>query len=64
MPRNKIFPYNPKLKQFARELRKNSTLFEVLLRRQIKGQALGYEFYRLVPFDQFIVDFYCHELMG
>ena len=63
MPRNKILPYNPKLKQLARELRKNSTLSEVLLWRQIKGKALGYEFHRQVPIDPFIVDFYCHELM-
>jgi len=24
---------------------------------------LGYEFHRQVPIDEFIVDFYCHELM-
>ncbi len=63
MTRNKIIPYNRKLKQLARELRKNSTLAEVLLWQQIKGKALGYEFHRQVPIDQFIVDFYCHELM-
>ncbi len=63
MPRNTIIPYNPKLKQFARDLRNNSTLSEVLLWRQIKGQKLGYEFHRQVPIDEFIVDFYCHELM-
>ncbi|MHC4269306.1 MAG: endonuclease domain-containing protein [Planctomycetota bacterium] len=63
MPRNIIIPYNPKLKQLARDLRNNSTLSEVLLWRQIKGQKLGYEFHRQVPIDEFIVDFYCHELM-
>jgi very-short-patch-repair endonuclease len=62
MPRNTIIPYNPKLKQFARDLRNNSTLSEILLWRQIKGQALKYEFHRQVPIDEFIVDFYCHEL--
>jgi len=62
MPRNKIIPYNPKLKQHARYLRKNSTLAEVLLWQQIKGSSLGFEFHRQVPIDQFIVDFYCHEL--
>ena len=62
MPRNTIIPYNPKLKQFARDLRNNSTLSEVLLWRQIKGQTLKYEFHRQVPIDEFIVDFYCHEL--
>ena len=63
MPRNKIIPYNPKLKVFARQLRKNSTLSEVLLWQEIKGKALGYECHRQVPIDEFIVDFFCHELM-
>ena len=43
-------------------MRNNSTLSEVLLWRQIKGRKLEYEFHRQVPIDQFIVDFYCHEL--
>ncbi|MBC8550212.1 MAG: DUF559 domain-containing protein [Candidatus Brocadiales bacterium] len=63
MPRNTIIPYYPKLKQFARDLRNNSTLSEVLLWRQIKGQTLKYEFHRQVPIEEFIVVFYCHELM-
>ena len=44
-------------------MRNNSTLSEVLLWQQIKGKEIGYEFHRQVPIDQFIVDFYCHELM-
>ena len=59
---NKIIPYNPVLKKRARELRNNSTLSEVLLWQKIKGKTLGVEFHRQVPIDQFIVDFYCHEL--
>jgi very-short-patch-repair endonuclease len=58
----KIIPYNPKLKEFARKLRKNSTLSEILLWKKIKNKAFGVEFHRQVPLDQFIVDFYCHEL--
>jgi very-short-patch-repair endonuclease len=61
--KNKILPYNPKLKALARELRKNSTLAEVLLWIQIKNKAMGVEFHRQVPIDNYIVDFYCHELM-
>ncbi|MDZ7808213.1 MAG: DUF559 domain-containing protein [Gracilimonas sp.] len=60
---NKILPYNRKLKYLARELRKNSTLSEVLLWEQIKGKALGVEFHRQVPILDYIVDFYCHEIM-
>ena len=63
MPQNIIISYNPELKQFARGLRNNSTLSEVLLWQQIKGKTIDYEFHRQVPIDQFIVDFYCHELM-
>ena len=61
--KNKIIPYNPKLKEFARELRKNSTLSEVLLWQKIKNKALGVQFHRQVPMLEYIVDSYCHELM-
>ena len=61
--KNKIIPYNPKLKEYARELRKNSTLSEVLLWKNIKNKALGVQFHRQVPMLEYIVDFYCHELM-
>jgi very-short-patch-repair endonuclease len=60
---NKILPYNRKLKHLARQLRKNSTLSEVLLWEQIKGKALGVEFHRQLPILNYIVDFYCHEIM-
>jgi very-short-patch-repair endonuclease len=59
---NKLLSYNPKLKELARQLRKNSTLSEVILWQNIKGKAFGYEFHRQVPINEFIVDFYCHEL--
>ena len=61
--RNKIIPYNPKLKEYARQLRNNSTLSEVLLWQKIKNKALGVQFHRQVPLKEYIVDFYCHELM-
>ena len=60
---NKIIPYNPKLKELARDLRKNSTLSEVLLWNEIKNKSLGHEFHRQVPIDKFVVDFFCHELL-
>ena len=61
--RNFIIPYNPQLKERARELRKNPTLAEKKLWRALRRRQLGYEFHRQVPIDQFIVDFYCHELL-
>jgi very-short-patch-repair endonuclease len=58
------FRYNPKLKLLARELRKKSTLAEVLLWRCLrKGQRGGYDFHRQKPIDAYIVDFLAPELM-
>jgi hypothetical protein len=44
--KNKILPYNPKLKLLARQLRKQGILSEVLLWKQIKNKAFGVEFHR------------------
>jgi very-short-patch-repair endonuclease len=60
--KNKLIPYNPKLKTLARQLRQNSTLAEVLLWLKLKSKSYGYEFHRQLPIDEYIVDFYCHEL--
>ena len=60
--KNKIIPYNPELKQLAIQLRKNSTLPEVLLWQNIKQRAYGVQFHRQVPMLNYIVDFYCHEI--
>jgi len=49
--RKKIIPYEPYLKEYARELRNNSTLAEILLWTEIKGKVLGVEFHRQVPID-------------
>ena len=57
-----IIPYNPELREYAKELRNNSTLSEILLWKQIKNKALGVEFKRQVPMLEFIVDFYCQEI--
>ncbi len=62
--RYKIIPYNPKLKKYASELRNNSTFTEILIWNYLKKkQPLGYDFDRQKPIDNFIVDFYCKELM-
>ena len=63
MPRNRIVPYGRVLKKTARKLRKNATPAEIILWKRIRNkQILGYEFHRQVPVDNYIVDFYCHEL--
>ncbi len=59
----RIIPYNPNLKQLARDLRNNSTLGEIILWKKLKGkQFFGYDFHRQKPLLEFIVDFYCAEL--
>ncbi|MCH8018738.1 endonuclease domain-containing protein [candidate division KSB1 bacterium] len=64
MKRKRIFQYNSKLKERARYLRNNSTLSEVSLWRHLKGkQMLGFDFDRQKPIDNYIVDFFCNELM-
>ena len=58
-------PYNPKLIEEARKNRKNQTQaekkmwFNILKNRQFAN----YKFLRQKPLDNFIVDFYCAELM-
>jgi very-short-patch-repair endonuclease len=61
--KRRIIPYNPKLKELARDLRNNSTLGEVILWKKLKGKQLyGYDFHRQKPLLEYIVDFYCAEL--
>jgi very-short-patch-repair endonuclease len=64
MAKNVIIPYHPKLWTFARYLRNNSTLSEILLWKQIKNKAFGVEFHRQVPMDEFIqvIRFDDHEV--
>ena len=61
--KRKIIPYNPELKELARDLRKNMTLSEVLLWNQLKQKnMMRYDFDRQRPIENYIVDFYCKEL--
>ncbi|KKQ80040.1 MAG: hypothetical protein UT02_C0017G0023 [Parcubacteria group bacterium GW2011_GWC2_38_7] len=56
-------PFNPKLKQRARELRKAGNLSEVLFWNQVKNnQFLKLDFDRQKIIGNYIVDFYCKEL--
>ena len=56
--------YNPKLRLLARELRKKSTLAEVLLWQCLsKDQRSGVDFHRQRSIDEYIVDFFAPALM-
>ncbi len=62
--KRKVIPYKPYLKELARQLRQNSTLSEVLLWDELKNkQLLGLDFDRQKPLGNYIVDFYCKDLM-
>jgi len=55
--------YDAKLKPLSKELRKKSTLAEILLWNQLKGsKMLGFGFLRQKPIEKYIVDFYCPKL--
>ena len=55
-------PYNPALKEKARELRKAGNLSEVLFWNAVKSKQLdGLDFDRQRVIGNYIVDFYCHE---
>jgi len=60
----KIIPYNKNLKNLARKLRKDMTFGEVLLWNELKDDKLwGFDFDRQRCIDNYIVDFYCKDLM-
>lgn len=59
-PQRLILPYNPKLKEKARELRKAGNLSEVLFWNAVKNkQLLEFDFDRQRVIGDYIVDFYC-----
>lgn len=64
MSRREIIPYDPKLKELSRRLRKQRTLSEVLLWNQLKQKQMrGLQFLRQRPIVRYSVDFFCYELM-
>ena len=64
MTKRKIIPYNSKLAQLAKKLRNESTQTEIYLWLKLKGkQMYGYDFHRQKPIDNYILDFFCYDLM-
>jgi very-short-patch-repair endonuclease len=61
---SKIIQYNKNLKALARKLRKDMTFGEVLLWNELKEDMFwGFDFDRQRCIDNYIVDFYCKDLM-
>lgn len=62
--KRKIIPYNPKLKELARKLRNDMTEGEKKLWKCLRGKKmLGFDFHRQKPLLNYIIDFFCCELM-
>ncbi len=55
-------PYNPKLKEFSRDMRRDGEKAEAMLWNRLKAKQLGFTFNRQKPILNFIADFYCKEL--
>ena len=64
MKKKTILPYNQKLVERARKLRNNPTFSERILWKHLKRKQIkGYDFDRQKPVDNYIIDFFCNELM-
>jgi very-short-patch-repair endonuclease len=64
MSKRKIIPYNPKLTALGRKLRNESTETEIYIWLKLKGkQMYGYDFHRQKPIDNYILDFFCYDLL-
>lgn len=62
--RRKILRYNKNLKPLAKKLRREMTMSEAILWKTLKEkQMMGFDFDRQRPIDNYIVDFYCKDLM-
>ncbi|MDE4967681.1 endonuclease domain-containing protein, partial [Francisella tularensis] len=58
-----MLPYNPKLKDRAKELRKAGILSDVLLWQELKSRKfLNLDFNRQNVIGNYLVDFYCDDL--
>ena len=57
-----FLPYNPKLKQFGRDLRNHGQISEARLWKCLKNKQTGYVFNRQRPILNYIADFLCLEL--
>jgi len=59
-----IIPYTQQALEFAKRLRQNMTYSEVKLWMELRnGNMMGYDFDRQKPMLNYIIDFYCKDLM-
>ena len=55
--------YLDKLREIARNNRRNSTQAEFIMWQYLRRNKFGYKFTRQKPMFRFILDFYCSELL-
>ena len=55
-------PYNPRLKEFSRNMRGYGEKSEAMLWKHLKSKQTGFAFNRQKPILNYIADFYCKEL--
>lgn len=55
-------PYNPRLKDYSRNMRGYGEKAEAILWKCLKSKQTGYTFNRQKPILNYIADFYCKEL--
>jgi len=61
--RKSVLYTDPKMKEIAKIVRKNSSLGEIMLWKKLRDkQLLGYEFQRHTPIGKYLVDFFCSDL--
>ncbi|KAA3612495.1 MAG: endonuclease domain-containing protein [Calditrichaeota bacterium] len=64
MKNKTILKYKPELVPLARKLRNNQTYSERLLWKHLKSKQIrGFDFDRQKQIDNYILDFFCNELM-
>ena len=62
--KRKIIPYTPQALEHAKKLRQNMTYSEVKLWMELRnGGMMGYDFDRQRPMLNYIIDFYCKDVM-
>jgi very-short-patch-repair endonuclease len=62
--KRKIIPYTTQAMEHAKKLRQNMTYSEVKLWMELRnGGMMGYDFDRQRPVLNYIIDFYCKEIM-
>ena len=57
-----FLPYNPKLKDYSRQMRVYGEKSEAILWKYLKAKGVGFAFNRQKPILNYIADFYCKEL--